>query len=318
MPPFGAVSVTHRGQPLAIVRVADSNDTPHVAGGVAYQRTHGGKQRITEARDVIALARRGEEARHEAEQVRLYGLPLISYAMATPQYISGDAVNRYGDSINPEESLPPLLEWIVRASPYTVSGAFADRALSKGAADLAERTVRSLFPEPHEGRGIPAAFVEPRARGLYCLGRQMTSRSHVDLGFDAGGTVAVRSAARREYSVLAAQEFANRLAALIDAAATVLRELDGHGRAAFGLEVRGATKLKVQWGSGAVGQLGRAEAPLVDGHRLELGGDLAVPAGEDDVNELAQRWVCELARAAGLPLWEPSPEAGTLAGDEPD
>jgi hypothetical protein len=77
----------------------------------------------------------------------------------------------------------------------------------------------------------------------------MTSRSHVDLGFDAGGTVAVRSAARREYSVLAAQEFANRLAALIDAAATVLRELDGHGRAAFGL-------VQVAFGRTRMGEMG--------------------------------------------------------------
>lgn len=32
-----------------------------------------------------------------------------------------------------------------------------------------------------------------------------------------------------------------------------------------------------------------------------------IPAVDDDINELADRWVRELARAAGLPLWEPSP-----------
>jgi hypothetical protein len=47
---------------------------------------------------------------------------------------------------------------------------------------------------------------------------------------------------------------------------------------------------------------------------LLIGGDLAIPANDDDVRELADRWVRELARAARLPLWEPQPEIAS----EPD
>jgi hypothetical protein len=60
----------------------------------------------------------------------------------------------------------------------------------------------------------------------------------------------------------------------------------------------------VQWGSGESATL--ADDDLVDGHRLYVGGDLAVPADANDVNELADRWARELARAARLPLWEPA------------
>jgi hypothetical protein len=38
-----------------------------------------------------------------------------------------------------------------------------------------------------------------------------------------------------------------------------------------------------------------------------MGGDLAVPASEDDIKNLVDGWVRELARGAGIPAWEPGP-----------
>jgi hypothetical protein len=46
-------------------------------------------------------------------------------------------------------------------------------------------------------------------------------------------------------------------------------------------------------------------ANLIDGHRLQIGGDLALPATDEDIQRLGDRWTRELARAAGIPMWEP-------------
>lgn len=237
MPPFAAVSVRVYGHPIGVVRVAESSDTPHVASdGVIYQRTHGGKQRVTEARDILELARRGEAARIAAEETRLH-LLLIEQAMATPEHIFADG------QVVPSTGERPLIEWIVRATPYTVTGAFADRALSRGAAELARASVASLFA------GTPSTNVEPRARGLYCLGAQNGSPRHGDLAIDAGGAVAVRTAWRSRDSVLSLDSLPDDvLCALISAAANTLGGLDGYGRAAFRLEIRRADVLTVQAG----------------------------------------------------------------------
>jgi hypothetical protein len=100
----------------------------------------------------------------------------------------------------------------------------------------------------------------------------------------------------------------------VETASDVLAALDGYGRAAVGLELRGAADLTVQWTPRTLGQLDPSD--LLDDHRLEIGGDLLVPATNDDIAELADRWLRELARAAHLPLWEPGPEPRSLADAE--
>lgn len=303
LPPFAAVTVPVGDKTIGVVRVAESSDQPHITSdGVIYVRESGGKKRVTAHGDLLQMARRGEEAR-AAAAVRQYGLPLIEEAMRTPERV-------YGDQTGFDDELAPLLEWIVRAAPYTVTGAFVDRALSSTAADSAAANVGGLFPRPDAEPHVVAKDVEARARGLHCVGTQWGAQWYADLAIDAGGIVAARSATRRNYSVLlCATLAADTFQPLIRAIADVLGDLDGYGRAAIGLEVRGATDLRVQWGAGKTGTLGADD--LVDGHRLHIGGDLAVPADDDDIKELADRWARELARAARLPIWEP-------AADEPD
>jgi hypothetical protein len=190
----------------------------------------------------------------------------------------------------------------VRASPYTVAGAFADRALSAVAADLASTSVRSLFTPPPD----PAVYVEARARGLYCQGAQNGSRRHADLAIDAGGAVAVRTTWRSQRATLVLTDLpADVLCFLIRAVADVLVGLDGYGRAAVGLEIRHAEELTMSWEPNLAGTV--PPESLIDGTRLEMSGDFATPAAAEDIAELADRWVRELARAAHLPLWEPGP-----------
>lgn len=308
LPPFVAVTMRVGEQPIGVVRVAESSDTPHVTSdGVIYVRNPGGKERVTDHRDILAMARRGDQARQEAGR-RQYGLPLIRTVMATPSRI-------FGDEPGQEARYAALLECIVRATPFTVSGMFADRSLSNAAAEIAHSAVSNLFPEPRTGHRRPTTQVEPHARGVHCMGSQMGTLQYQDLAIDAGGVVAVRSAWRRVEGVLHGPNFATHtLRPLIETASDVLAGLDGYGRAAVGLELRGAANLTLQWTPQTVGQLDPSE--LIDDHRLEIGGDLAVPATSEDISELADRWLRELARAAHLPFWEPGPVPPSIADTE--
>jgi len=127
--------------------------------------------------------------------------------------------------------------------------------------------------------------------------------------------VAVRTATPRNDGVLSLPPHAPAvLAPLIRAAATTPAALDGYGRAAVDLEVHGCEGLTVQESANLIG--------VVRQHALCIGGDLAIPASDEDIDELAQRWVRELARAAGMPLWEPGPQApgepeASPEGDDP-
>jgi predicted HTH transcriptional regulator len=64
LPPFAAVTMRVDEQPIGVVSVAESSDTPHVTSdGVIYVRNPGGKERVTGHRDIVAMARRGDLAR---------------------------------------------------------------------------------------------------------------------------------------------------------------------------------------------------------------------------------------------------------------
>jgi hypothetical protein len=82
-----------------------------------------------------------------------------------------------------------------------------------------------------------------------------------------------------------------------------LHGLDATGRALVQLEIRGATDLMIEW-TDLTDVLHIDE--LLDDHRLLLDGELVLPAGDADLAALAERWARALARAAGLPAWEPS------------
>jgi hypothetical protein len=296
LPPFAALMVSVGEHRIGVVRVAESSDTPHITSeGVIYVRNPGGKQRVTDHRDILALARRGEDARVAAEQ-RLYKLPMIADAMSTPDRIFGD---------DPTLDDPaPLLEVLVRATPYTVSGAFADRALSSPLAEHAQHVAESLIPHsPYPQESSAQARVEPRARGLYCEAVRRGNLTHVDVAVDAGGVVALRMAERldRHATELVRVHW---LQPLIEGAVSLLAALDAYGRAAMALEIREAAWLTMATGPNTLAKINPAD---LTGGWLYVGGDIAVPAASFDIDELVERWTRELARAARLPGWEPTP-----------
>jgi hypothetical protein len=235
-----------------------------------------------------------------------------------------------GDEPNVEQPLP-LLEWIVYATPYTVTGTFADRALSQAIADDASGSIADLVQQTANATDEYAVMagranlaigtrIDARARGLYCIAGRDYLRQHTDLAVDAGGVVTARIAYRHDpRDVIVLDSIAEeRLRPLVVAVARLLRELDGYGRADVGLqvrgthEVRGNDRITVHWA--ADGQARRQSGVFrrddPSGH-LWIGGDLTIPATPDDITELVERWTRELARAAGLPAWEPAPTAAS-------
>jgi hypothetical protein len=296
LPPFAAIAVDVGAKRVGVVHVAESSDTPHITReGVIYVRNPGGKQRVTDHRDVLALARRGETARIDAEG-RLYGLPLVADAMRTPDRIYGDNPSTRG----------PLQEVIVRATPYTIAGGFADRAMSAQIVEQVNQVAVSLVPPPRLPQPMqqsPQAHVEARARGVYCQAGRTGTLAHVDAVVDAGGVIALRIAERGD-PVAANMVLTGSLRPLIEGATSLLGALDAYGRAAIGLEIRGAADLMVALD---VGQQGRVNpADLLDGDTLRVGGDIAAPTAAFDIDELEGRWMRELGRAARLSAWEPS------------
>lgn len=304
LPPFAAAMIDHPDGRVAVVRVFESTDLPHVAGdGVIYRRNPGGKEPVTEARDIIEMSRRGEEARMQAEQVRMYGLLLIAEAMATPEAIFGDEPGR--------ADLPPLLHWTVRASPYTVTAAFSDAALSQSADEVVRGAAKSLLPHPTEPPP-PNVFVTAHARGLSCVAEQMGATMHADAAIDSGGVVAARIAHRRTEDFVHLGLLAKgTLADLLKAVVTMLTALDGFGRSALSLELRGAYGLRVWQSQQLVGVLEKKR--LGEDGTLYVGGDIAIPATPEDVKAVTERWAREIGRAADLPLWEP-----TASGEAPN
>jgi hypothetical protein len=220
MPPFAATTVPIGDATIGVVRIAESSDTPHVTrDGVIYVRNPGGKQRVTDHRDILALARRGEGARVDAAR-RQYGLPLIEHALRVPERIYGDDPERL-------DELPAILEWIVRATPYTVTGAFADRALSRAAGALATEQLQTLLPMPIRRPYEPETWIDAQARGLQAFAGQRTVPIHLDAAIDAGGVVAVRSASRGQGALFGAQLSVDKLRPIIRVAAAFWRASTG-------------------------------------------------------------------------------------------
>jgi hypothetical protein len=298
--PASAAAVEVDGRTVGIIRVAASHDGPHaIADGTVLVRDGDG-MRPADAATVRALAARREQGDAAARE-RQYGSELIEDAMRTPEKIPGDAPILDPDSYGHDEPL----EFIVRATPLTVTRDVQRRALTAAAADLAARQAIPLLVDPDAVAHRVSTAVEGRANGVYCTAERGEAPIYADLAIDAAGVVAARLAERRQRdgTVTPAGLIDEVLLPLLRTAAGTLDGLGASGRALAGLEIRGATDLMVEWTPEHSDVLRLEE--LLDEHRLVFGGDLGLPAGDRDLQALGERWTRSLARAAGLPAWEP-------------
>ena len=293
LPPFSARSIELEDQPIGVVRVIESVDTPHIARrtGALYIREPGGKRPISDHGTLLELARRGEEAIFRAQH-RHEAMGLVDRALASPSHLPEDP---FGAA---EGSLPMALEWIVRAAPLTVPAAFADRALSKATVDHCVEATKRLWGGEGPLPGKHRVDLDVFGRGLRTEGIHLGLPTMVNVALDAGGLVAARSTQRRTDGTLYLPTLAQEeLQRLLRAVADLLDELDAHGRSVVDLVVRGTKEMQVQRTAG--------ERASIEAEGLHIGGELSIPAEEEDLTAAAARWTREFARAAGLPAWEP-------------
>jgi len=300
-PPARAATMDVAGRTIAVVCVAASADTPHMtADGTVPVRDHDGI-RPADAAALQALVERGRHGEADASR-RRGGLQLIEEAMRTPERLPGDA-----PILDPDHhGHDAPLEFIVRATPVTVTADLARRAVSEEAASLAARQAIPLLVDPDAVAHRVSTQVDGRARGVYCVAERGEAPIFADLALDAGGVVAARLAERRrrDGTVTSSAVHEEVLLPLLRTVAGTLEGLQATGRALLGLEIRGIADLAVEWPPDLVDVVRMDE--LVDEDRLLLDGDLALPASAEDLEELAARWTRGLARAAGLPAWEPA------------
>jgi hypothetical protein len=222
--------------------------------------------------------------------------------MRTPERLPGDAPILDPDHMGHDAPL----ELIVRATPITITRTTSAKVLTQEAADLAAAQAIPLLVDPDAVAHRVATRIEGRARGIYVTAERGEAPIFADLAIDAGGVVAARLAERRQRdgTVTATGLIDEVLLPLLRTVSGTLDGLDATGRALVQLEIRGATDLMVEWAPDVTDVVHIDE--LLDEHRLVLDGELLLPAGDADLESVAERWARALARAAGLPAWEPS------------
>jgi hypothetical protein len=221
--------------------------------------------------------------------------------MRTPGKLPGDAPILDPDSYGHDAPL----EFIVRATPVTVTPELSASVVTARGAQLAAAQAIPLLVDPEAVAHRVATVVEGRVHGVYCTAERGGAPVFADLAIDASGVVAARLAERRQRdgTVTAAGLIDEVLLPLLRTVAGTLEGLDARGRAFVDLEIRGTADLVVEW-EPEVSDVIRIEE-LLDEDRLLIDGELQLPTGPSDLQDLAERWSRGLARAAGLPAWEP-------------
>lgn len=292
MPPFVADAFEHEGKPIGLIKVAESFDTPHItAGGAVYVRVPAGKQPVTDHRTLLELARRGEAAEQQARDRLDRQLPLVREAFSEVSRIPGD---------EPGTDPPWALMWTLQASPLSVPAALADCALTLATARWAAESCGEVFGRGEMLNPAPNALHEPKARGVVARGTSIATSEIAEIAVDAGGVVAVRAGKRRTSAALHLPALADDyLLPLLQVATSGLFRLRAAGRAALSLDARETEELSVFVGTDQMGTIRRSA--------LHLSAEIAIPATIEDLSSVANGWMREIGREAGLPLWENDP-----------
>jgi len=96
--------------------------------------------------------------------------------------------------------------------------------------------------------------------------------------------------------MLRPEQVAAELKPLLKGVLTTLEKLEGRGRVACDLLVRGF--------SDAHFTHQRAGSEVLETQLVHISGEITVPPEDGEIDALTHRWVNELARAAGLQVWQ--------------
>jgi Putative DNA-binding domain len=297
LPPFAARPMTIDGQEIVVVRVQASSQAPHLIKrtGVVYVREHGGKPPISSQAALLALTVKPEQAQAAALN-RLTTFPLVRAALGP---------HPVGKPVNQQTR---VADWIVSATPLTVPTSFRQRALSRSVVQAMGQRVIELL-EQAGPRGSSGVSVKPGGSGFTVEGRNGATGDEGHLLIDAGGVAVGRTRITQTRGVCHVGTVADDiLAPLTDLALSALSECGALGPVQLHLHVRitptaqGASPtldLSTQHTAGVL------HAP--PGAEAFFGGDVVLPVEPSDRPELAETWMREIARSAGIDWWEPEP-----------
>jgi hypothetical protein len=283
VPPFLADTIEVDGLTVGFVRVFSSSVVVLVSGnGAVYTRDAGGKLPVSDHRALLELAGRGREAevsagrRAEKNEMTKALLGLTPHQMPANQMLS-----------------------VVRAAPLTVTAQLTDWPISKG--------VRSCWATAKwlgERLGLDAnseVDTRPFGRGVAC---RSGSPPGVFRNFEAV-TVAdcvgvIGASARQPVPNVVKTDALRRdyIRPVVDAVADRLEAAEAFGDSILELNLISSRQVCLMPGAGRW-----EDHPLPS--RVHCGSTLfGVPADDDDRLEVGLRWEREIARTAGLPMWE--------------
>lgn len=230
LPPFVAAVREVDGREIAVMRVFESTDAPHIVrgAGAVYLRSSKGKEPVAvdDHRTLLELARRGEDAEARA-QTRIGDLQPVRYTLA----LGGDGATM---------RIPGCNRWIAWAAPVTVTPGFAAWSLSRRGADWCCRRVSSLLLGPRAPFGRDEPSIEPYGRGVVTRVRAASARyvqEETAAILDARGLVAfeLRHGSRDTPTMALAASLDDDIRPLAGALADALVDAEAYGRAVVGL-----------------------------------------------------------------------------------
>jgi hypothetical protein len=299
LPPFVCGIREVDGKPIAVVRVFPSVDAPHIVRGTGavYVRSSRGKEPVDDHRTLLDLVRRGEEAERRARE-RLVELPVVGQLLRTPD-------SQWRDPLMGENQRG--VRYVARAAPLTVTPALTEWPLTRTAAEECMRLAEELLPRPPR---LPAGFqnregpyIEPYGRAVavrLAQGQVRDQTDRVTIIADSGGAVAVElvrgSFGDEASTVLLNQMLDGEIRPMAKTLATLLQTSEAFGRALVDLWVLLAPGDEIR---------DRRRDPL---SQLFASGELTIPAGDDEVHALAERWHRELQRHVGITKFEGGPD----------
>lgn len=282
VPPFVADTYSLDGVTIGVVRVFEAADTPVIVreSGAVFVRHPGGKQPVTDHRTLLELARRGQAAREEA-QARLGSLQLVQRALDSPERRQSPEIAAVMDTDH--------IRVLVRAGPVTVTPQFSEWPISDRGADAIWAVTDSFMPSS-PGHS-PVTTLEPYGRGVAasCVGGY-PGLTQFTIVADSGGVVGASIKRDRVGGNFGTTEGLRRhwIRPLIDRVARALTEAEAFGAAVWDLWICMPMNFYVE---------GEGRSPSRATH---FSADLALPADEEELRELAARWEREFAREAGI------------------
>jgi Putative DNA-binding domain len=294
LPPFVCDMREVDGEPIAVIRVFPSVDSPHIVRGTGavYVRSSKGKEPVDDHRTLLELARRGEDADRRARE-RLPALPVVARLLKAPD-------NQMVDDTQTE------IRFIARAAPLTVTPALTEWPLTRKAGDWCVRFTESLLPPV----GLPGGFVFPR-EGPYLepFGRAIAARLTQERGAggkdgvlivaDSGGVVGVELRRGAESgdrpTILLEPILDEEIRPLVMTLAALLYEAEAYGRAIVDL-----------WIVFPPEGFAHGQSRAISRH-LHVSGELTIPADESEAAALAVAWHREIQREAGIVKFEREP-----------